>query len=64
MKGLYAIRSSLNNKWFSNLFEDEHEKIFQGESLEDVYYWNIKQIAEEIANVSNGVVVDLIGFEE
>lgn len=64
MEGLYAIRSRLNGKWLSNLFEDTHSQTFQGETLEDAYYWNIKQIAEEIAKTENGVVVDLIGLGE
>lgn len=59
----YYIRSNLNGKWLSHLFEDKHDKLFQcpdtgREPLErDVYCYNVERVAIDIANRLDGTVV-------
>jgi hypothetical protein len=57
----YAIRSKLNGKYLSNLFEDTHAKTFQASEPKSgaAYFWNIKQIAESIAQNENGEVIEV-----
>lgn len=54
----YIIKSKINGKYLSNLFEDDHESTFQS-SQTDIgacYHWNVKEIAERIATKNNGTV--------
>lgn len=56
----YAIKSKVNGKYLSNLFEDEHSKIFQGQELDsNIYYWNVKEIAEKLAVENNAIVIEV-----
>lgn len=55
----YAIKSNVNGKYLSNLFEDTHSAMFQGTriSRDDCYFWDIGDIAEDVARNENGSVV-------
>lgn len=60
----YAIQSNINGKFLSNMFENSHNKIFQGRSItSDVYFWNNKAIAESIANKENGKIIEVSSWQ-
>lgn len=54
----YIIKSNINGKYLSNLFEDDHENTFQSPKTDigACYHWNVKEIAERIARKNNGTV--------
>lgn len=54
----YIIKSNINGKYLSNLFQDDHESTFQS-SKTDIgacYHWTVKEIAEKIARKNNATV--------
>ena len=57
----YAIRSKVNGKYLSMLFEDKHEKAFGADKPErfKCYFWIVKETADQIADEMSGEVVTL-----
>lgn len=59
----YYIKSNRNGKWLSNLFEDKHDKLFQGidtgkePSVRDAYCYSVEEIAIDVAHQLDGTVV-------
>lgn len=50
MKTRYAIKSTLNSKFLTNLFEDKHDSTFTAKAVDAVCYtYGVKRIAEDIA---------------
>ena len=54
----YIIKSNINGKYLTNLFEDDHENTFQSHKTDmgACYHWNVKEIAARIARKNNGTV--------
>lgn len=57
----YFIKSKVNGKYMSNLFEDAHEKRFASVNPCDLcaYYYTIKQIALDIATKENAEIFEV-----
>lgn len=55
----YIVRSKLNGKYLSHLFEDTHEKTYQcvRPVIGECYLWNIKETAEQVALENDGEVI-------
>jgi len=57
----YILQSKLNGKYLSNLFEDTHNKMFQGTKIDrEIYYYDIKQIAEDVAAQIDAIVIEVL----
>ena len=59
-KKTYFIKSNKNGLYLSCLFVDTHDEMFQASrpELGIAYGYNVKQIAQDIANNENGTVVE------
>jgi hypothetical protein len=55
---VYTIKSAKTGKYLTSLFSDKHSDTFKAKEFKSgtCYYYNIKQIAEDIAKQLNGVV--------
>lgn len=60
-KTLYAIQSSINGRYLSNLFEDDHAKTFQAVSPNgrDAYRYSDKKTAQSAARQLCGIVTEV-----
>jgi hypothetical protein len=59
----YTIKSK--GKYLSSLSSDSHKETFAASSkFKDVYYYNVKQIAEDIANQLESQFEELCQVEE
>jgi hypothetical protein len=59
----YTIKSK--GKYLSSLFSDSHKETFKASSkFKDVYYYNVKQVAEDIAKQLESQFGELCQVEE
>lgn len=60
MKTIYAIKSNINGKYLTNIFESNTEKIFQLAKFtnDGCYCYNNKQIAIDVAIKLDRIIVE------
>lgn len=54
----YFIKSNINGKFLSHLFEDEHKQMFRADKPYSnlAYFYYTKAVAERIAKELNGTI--------